>query len=52
MIARLPRNFATGWLAGLQPRWAKHLPRMSVLDQVGGGGGARRGHREDGSLAQ
>ncbi|KXZ45421.1 hypothetical protein GPECTOR_55g327 [Gonium pectorale] len=33
MIARLPRNFATGWLAGLQPRWAKHLPRMAVLDQ-------------------
>ncbi|KAG2423821.1 hypothetical protein HXX76_014981 [Chlamydomonas incerta] len=33
MVARLPRNFATGWLAGLQPRWAKHLPRMGVLDQ-------------------
>ncbi|GLC58959.1 hypothetical protein PLESTB_001421600, partial [Pleodorina starrii] len=33
MIARLPRNFATGWLAALQPRWAKHLPRMAVLDQ-------------------
>ncbi|KAG2492837.1 hypothetical protein HYH03_008991 [Edaphochlamys debaryana] len=33
MVARLPRNFSTGWLAGLQPRWAKHLPRMAVLDQ-------------------
>lgn len=34
MVARLHRNFATGWLARLIPRWAKHLPRMAVLDQV------------------